>query len=1229
MKGDFSFIGPDAGRYSGVRHQQGRVLLDRDWNDAQEIGAQWQQRLAGDTLGPGVLAVPAASATAFQVLSASADAAGVHVALAPGRAWASGVAVQLPAAATLDASYLGPPLVPAVDPGSIAAGVRDAVLLEVFEDTVSGFQDPSAALVEPALGGPDTTERVQAFATLRLLRLGENEDCSAVAALVDDPAARGRLSVTPSPSIVITGDCPLEAGGGYTGLEHFLYRIEVASPSAAGAARFKWSQFNGGLVGRGIYAAGAPGTGTISITANDQAINTCGVDRFYLEALQFDAALGAWVVTFTADADRSTDGVLALGNVSGAWPAPASGTGFFRLWNGVADIAPFATGAPVAFVDGLELQFDLPTAGNANYRPGDYWTWPVRASGVAFDPPVWPLHAPPAGIVLRRAALAEITWQASGTGFAARWDEGQIEDCRQVFRPLTRQKICCSYIVGDGKTSFGDFDSIELALRHLPAAGGEICLLPGLHTTNTVIRDRMNVTIRGCGARTRVLPREAALDQPIFSIVDSTRIEIDHIDFVTLGGSAIWIEGRDAGTCDDIVIAHHRILACTHAVYARNASHLAIAHNRIRMFDRAEGEAAIDVAGEDVLVERNDIALVPAERTPPVDPDHPEDPIDPVDPCARLGLVYLRPLVFTKFVNHLWTLQFPIALLLKLARPYLGRGGIQLRGGCERVRVLENRVAGGAGHGITLGALPPAAPPAPPPPTFVVRTVDCHVRGRVIGPDGKPAPGVQVTLTRKEDGSQRTALSSSPDGDFDVVLSRGEYAVTEGAVGLEIDKVDTRFLEQGTLLVLVVVLKESAPPPAAETGFLYDIAIERNDVTAMGLCGIGVPLEQAELAGTTLDRARALLGWPVIGLQIRDNRLQDNLRNPFDRELRARSQTRGLGGISLGLVDRLQVTGNRIEGNGRSGADPACGIFVQYGESVEVAGNVIVDNGPAPAEGAAVQPGQRGGLVFGLAASFGLFARLRRGDEDGATSSALRMLGNHVEQPVGCALRARVFGEAIVNDNVLASQRAGVGGLDALAGTVLLSNLAGVQNAGLPVQVSGATTAPAGTAATDANVLQPVGNLTHFTPGVLAAVALPPPSGALMFNDNQTRAGPAHRAAVTQLLVGYDDIGFSDNQCRTEQPARLYANTIVMAASLRACGNRLRETRAETNLSLLTISRRANNTSFNQGDHCIVAQDTDPAPPATVQSGNQVLQAGARCASFNTLTALLFKPLES
>ena len=367
----------------------------------------------------------------------------------------------------------------------------------------------------------------------------------------------------------------------------------------------------------------------------------------------------------------------------------------------------------------------------------------------------------------------------------------------------------------------------------------------------------------------------------------------------------------------------------------------------------------------------------------------------------------------------------------------------------------------------------------------------------------------------------------------------------------------------------------------------------------------------------------------MIGLAIRDNHLVSNLRNPFDAAMRSAALPRGFGGISLGLVDAAAITGNRIERHGRSGADPVCGVFVQYGESVEIARNVVLDNGLAPSSAnIAVADGQRGGVVLGLVANFGLFAVLNRGVDAGAAASAARVLANHVEQPVGCALIMRAFGPVMVNDNVLASERTSVGGLDALAGTVMIANLAGVQTAGLPVQTQ-ATAAKAKD--TEADERQPVGALTRarlqlFETAVTRIAPLLP-TGATLFNDNQVRAGPAHTAPMTQLVIGYDDIGFAANQCHTDQSANVYANTFIIGATLRATGNRFRERAATTNLSLLTIATRANNTTFNQGDHCIVSQDTDPAPPFTVQVGNQVMLPSKLCASLNMVVALLFKPI--
>ncbi|RZI84285.1 MAG: hypothetical protein EOP38_09565 [Rubrivivax sp.] len=1239
MKGDFSFLAFDtAPHYAGVLHQQGRVLLDRDWNEAAAIAATWQSAAARDAFGNGVLAVPIASITAFKVLSASTDGSGVKLELDAGRAWADGLSITQDAKASFTASYFAPPYqTPQATAATIADGVRDLVVLDVWEDTVSGFQDP-LNLIEPALGGPDTTERTQVFANLKLLRLGPNDDCSAAAGLADDFGAKGKLTVSPAPVLTITGDCPLEAGGGYTGLEHYLYRIEVADPDGAGQARFKWSQWNGGLVGRGLYAAGAPGTGTLTITANDQMINHCGVTDFYLEALAFDASLGSWRITMTAEATLSQDGILSLSNVQGPWPAVMPASGFFRLWNGIERIADFPVGGPnpVELKDGIRLEFDAATASNANYQPGDHWTFPVRASGAAFEPPVWPANAPPQGVHHHRVALAILNWNAAPSTTITQ-AAGQISDCRHPFRPLTNQKVCCTYNVGDGRTSHGDFDSIEEALQHLPASGGEICLLPGLHQTNAVIEGRRNVKIKGCDTKTKVIPRRQGAALPIFTVRDSVNITLEHMDMVTLGGTAIVIGATQAGGVADIEVTHNRILACTNAIRARNARGVNIHHNRIRMLDKRGSDVAIYLAGDDSLIERNDIRLVPALRMPPIDVPTEPDPLDPNDPCAKLDIVYFNPRVFISYVNLVWETLLPHIKVL--TQPYRALGGIQLGGGCERVRVLENTVVGGAGNGVTLGDA--LQQPEPEPEHVFVLPRESGVNGLVLGPDGKPRAGVQITLTDTATNATRVLVSEA-DGTFLFGSNPATFRVTEGEPNLSIDKLDLQPSTGDQRFQLTITLKEDEAPTSDDTGFLYDISIERNVLNAMGLSGIGVTA--ATLSATGLRSAKALavarnqLGTPVVGLIIQGNQIKDCLLNTFDNALRAAAATQGLGGISLGLCEALSIVGNQIEDNGVTGANPVCGIFVAYGEDVEITRNRIVNNGAlTPNVNAdALIAGRRGGIVLKVVSNFNLLdaEAISQGHAFNQRPAA-RIHENLVDQPVGLALFAIAFGPVQCTDNAFSSEMSDPSAQERLAGTVYLFDLGGLSTAGAGVQLqrdSTANTAPAPAMdeATGAAAPPRGGLATHAAPTALqpqrdAAVAALFPPGPVMFNDNQSRTGLSNTSTACQVIATLDDLAYQDNQSASLRNGNLFTNGLLMGNTVRATNNRLSERGPETLLSLFTLGVRLVNTSFNQGDHCIVAVDMNPAM-AEVKVGNQVLNPNALCASRNGVATLLFKP---
>jgi hypothetical protein len=80
---------------------------------------------------------------------------------------------------------------------------------------------------------------------------------------------------------------------------------------------------------------------------------------------------------------------------------------------------------------------------------------------------------------------------------------------------------------------------------------------------------------------------------------------------------------------------------------------------------------------------------------------------------------------------------------------------------------------------------------------------------------------------------------------------------------------------------------------------------------------------------------------------MRGNRIHHCLHNPFDDRLRREAQLIGRGGISLALVQSAVIAENHVYENGPTAALPACGVFVGYGDDLEITDNVIAGNGTA------------------------------------------------------------------------------------------------------------------------------------------------------------------------------------------------------------------------------------------------------------------------------------------
>jgi hypothetical protein len=1198
MNGDFSQsnghlsplrIDPED-NFSGVLHQQGRVLLDRDWNAQTSITTHWQDQAGRDVIGTAVAAVPAGESDGVRIQSASVDASGqVELAIRPGRVWADGILAYLPGEEpdpTADvrriATYLQPPIQdPPGDVSTIDEGVRDAVILEVWREALNGFQEPHT-LIEPALGGPDTTERVLTAMRFRLFRLAPGDTCrSIVAGLQDDFENKGKLKVSLQPPTTIPGDCPVEEGGGYVGFEHFLYRVEIAQVDDP-QVMFKWSQFNGGLVGRGDCDLGGTDK-KITITANDQAIKMSGLSDVYLEVVELDPDQGLWRVTYGAEVTLNGDDLEVAQERYKESNLP-SGNVFFRLWTEIRRIADFLKAAapaePTELRDGIRLEFD--PAGAANYQPGDYWTFQVRAGEIP-NLDVLIDDEPPQGIRYYRVPLAILNWNDDGDISV---EEEEIEDCRDIFPPLTSQTGCCSFTVGDGVSSRGDFDSIEQAVRHLPVTGGDICLLPGLHKTNVVIEDRQNIKVRGCDRRTKVIPREEDREGPIFRIVDSQGITLERMDLISLGGTAIVVEGAEPGALQDVTIRDNRILAYENAVRAVRADSVNIHRNKMNMLDKEGAGVAIYMMAEDSVIERNNVSVVSAEASPPPPDDVvvDEQPPDPTDPCADLEVVYGNNIYLVGYAVALWE----FVEILAPRNPFNALGGIQIAGGSERVKVLENRVWGGAGNGITLGNGLDASTPddeVPDENRPVIRHTGRTISGIAIAAE-RGVEGITLAFQRNDDRPLQGVTDSK--GIFAVPAEEGDYQVSVASPGYKIQSIEDVSSNSEIGPFFRINLEEAEVEPRDTLAFIYEIQIDQNEISEMGLSGIGIP---RVAISDDPRRLLARLGSPVVTLAIYRNHIFNCLQNPFDSDLRAEARSRGFGGVALGLCGDLSIHENRIENNGTTHVEPTCGLYLAYGERIEITHNSVLANGPVATDSDDLQPGIRGGVVLGIASSLPVLDRLAKRDEarPGA-SPAARIHANVVEQPAGQAMRITAVGPVSVLGNYFTSELSGPEQLDLLAGAVLIRNLWSMFSTRTGVAAR-----------------------TSFSRAAVVNRDLA--NGNTLFNGNQTLVGSNNTSATSQLILSTADIGFDGNQSDNLKRGFLFSNTLLLGPTLRASDNRLKEAGDDGDedpvfTSLLTLTGMLNNTTNNQGDHCIIAFNQDSQRPA-IESGNQELPAGA------------------
>lgn len=341
MKGDFARVSFDPSlHYSQVLQQQGRVLLEADWNEQAQIQLHLLRTLVHDLVGP---CWAAGSGFAITASTTNADGSSKSLPLtdwqlSPGHFYVDGILCVNEAACTLTQQ----PYAPTPDYG-VADGKSGfenppagfALWLDVWERHLCAVE--ASGIADAALDGVDTATRAQVVWQLRLLdqpgaqrqlddittalttrqqaadnptdaaaikqqlaevaalrmRLGGGDQanaspCESVRQLLDARAtyASPRLRAELGPHETDDDPCVIAADTRYRGMENQLYRVEIHQGGPAGTASFKWSRENGSVVfavthselGATADNGSAPLTATLAGTGRDARLGLAAND---------------------------------------------------------------------------------------------------------------------------------------------------------------------------------------------------------------------------------------------------------------------------------------------------------------------------------------------------------------------------------------------------------------------------------------------------------------------------------------------------------------------------------------------------------------------------------------------------------------------------------------------------------------------------------------------------------------------------------------------------------------------------------------------------------------------------------------------------------------------------------------------------------------------------------------------------------------------------------------
>jgi hypothetical protein len=468
MKGDFSKNTFKPGKhFHDVLMQQGRVLLDAEWNEQSAITAYRTETGDADIIGKSGTPFDETNPDGgFKIIPVNAGGAevippatGVNLKISKGHFYVDGILCENTADQLLFTTQSDYPHSLPTQPG----GTYRAYL-DVWLRHVTALDDGS--IREVALGGPDTTTRAKTTWQVKLEKVDDGTTCRGFGEIVATGSAKGKMKARPAQADKLKDPCGLAESGGYRRLENQLYRVEIHKTGNKNTATFKYSIDNGSVIakwesqdstnknilnvnsiGRDELLGFSPGNWIELIGDNTELFGNPGVLAKILLVENTTITIDEIILPpVPADGPAiTTIDRLGFGNNPKIrrWDSedPATKKGELKLGPGWIKLGD----------DGVEVEFD-----GTEFKSGDYWLIPARTATADVE---WPQEPDPAdptkelpsfqfpeGITHHVAELAILKLETAGA--APAWSV--LGDCRHLFPPIT-ELTSLFYIGGDGQ----------------------------------------------------------------------------------------------------------------------------------------------------------------------------------------------------------------------------------------------------------------------------------------------------------------------------------------------------------------------------------------------------------------------------------------------------------------------------------------------------------------------------------------------------------------------------------------------------------------------------------------------------------------------------------------------------------------------------------------------------------------------------------------------------------